>query len=258
MATSRFQTAGMDFRAVRIQRFFEVPILIASLLVVPTVILEEEPLSQQWHSVAVGLDWLTWSVFAAELVVMLWVVPDRRSWLRANPFALPVVLLTPPFLPAALQAARAVRLLRLFRFARAFRLLSRYYSLTGIRFIAGLVLFLVLGAGAAFADVERNYNLDSWDGVWWAMSTVTTVGYGDVSPHTAAGRAIAIALMIVGIGFVALLTAELAQRFMSTKLEDEQDREASLARSNSEILKRLDDLSHRLAGIEQAVRPPAP
>jgi voltage-gated potassium channel len=51
-------------------------------------------------------------------------------------------------------------------------------------------------------------------GVWWAVVTVTTVGYGDVYPTTVAGRIVAIVLMLVGVGFLAVLTATIASRFV--------------------------------------------
>jgi len=56
-----------------------------------------------------------------------------------------------------------------------------------------------------------------WDGVWWAITTVTTVGYGDFSAKTAGGRAVAIAVMLIGIGFVAIVTAATAERFMRSR-----------------------------------------
>jgi len=63
-----------------------------------------------------------------------------------------------------------------------------------------LTLIAVLGGGAAFAAVENKNDLSGWDGVWWAIQTVTTVGYGDTKVTTDAGRIIAICLMITGIG----------------------------------------------------------
>jgi Ion channel len=50
----------------------------------------------------------------------------------------------------------------------------------------------------------------TWDGVWWAVTTMTTVGYGDITPRTNYGRVVAIVVMLVGIGFIALLTGALA------------------------------------------------
>jgi voltage-gated potassium channel Kch len=69
----------------------------------------------------------------------------------------------------------------------------------------------VLAGGAAFASVE---NLSLGDGVYWAIVTMTTVGYGDISPKTAEGKAIAITVMLVGIGFAALVVGAIADRFI--------------------------------------------
>jgi voltage-gated potassium channel len=94
----------------------------------------------------------------------------------------------------------------------------------GLRDVAVLAMVTVLGGGAAFAAVQTNQDLTTWDGVWWAVETVTTVGYGDTFPESDAGRAIAVVVMLVGIGFVALLTAAAAERFM-------RGREAELQRA---------------------------
>jgi len=63
-----------------------------------------------------------------------------------------------------------------------------------------------VAGGAAFADVE-GHGLTTWDGVWWAAAIMTTVGYGGLYPHTNGGRIIGILVMMVGIGFIAVLTA---------------------------------------------------
>jgi voltage-gated potassium channel len=151
-------------------------------------------------------------------------------------------LVTPPFLPASLQAARAFRLLRLLPLLRAGLLSRRLLTTEGVRDIAVLALLTVLGGGAAFAAAEPEQNLTTLDGVWWAMTTVTTVGYGDTFPATDAGRAIAVAVMLVGIGFVAVLTAAAAERFMRGREAEEQ---------RVELHERLEEISERLAALER-------
>ncbi len=64
----------------------------------------------------------------------------------------------------------------------------------------------------------------AWDGIWWAVETVTTVGYGDVYPTSVSGRVVAMVVMIVGIGFVSVLTASVASYFVQHDKEaDELD-----------------------------------
>ena len=80
-----------------------------------------------------------------------------------------------------------------------------------VRVAALIAVMTALGGGAAFASAQGQ-QVSTWDGVWWAATTMTTVGYGDLYPHTDEGRFIAVVIMVVGIGFVAVLTAAIAQR----------------------------------------------
>jgi voltage-gated potassium channel len=192
-----------------------------------------------------------------EVVVMLYVVPSKRKWLRDNPLEVAIVLFTPPFLPASLQALRVFRLLRLARLFRLAPLARRLFSIEGLRYVALLALLTVLGGGAAFAAIEKDSS--TWDGVWWAISTMTTVGYGDVSPHTDLGRVLAIAIMLIGIGFIAVLTGAVAERFLSTEFEEVAEAtheveatEADVLAELREVRNRLDRLEARLAGRNRA------
>jgi voltage-gated potassium channel len=76
-------------------------------------------------------------------------------------------------------------------------------------------------AGVAQAELDHGDFHNYWDGIWWAICTVTTVGYGDLYPHTTTGRVVAILLMAVGIGFVSVLTATIASRFVKADTGDE-------------------------------------
>ena len=224
----------------------EGPLLVAALLTVPAIAIEQSALGEPWDTFAVVLNWSIWAAFVTEIVVMLRVVPDRRRWLRDHPLDVAIVLLTPPFLPASLQAARVFRLLRLLRLLRAATLARRFYSTEGVRDAAVLALVTVLGGGAAFAAIERGHHdpeLSAWDGVWWALTTVTTVGYGDTFPRTDGGRMIALVVMLVGIGFVAILTAAAAERFIASRREAADERH--------DLRRRLDDIAARLERIER-------
>jgi voltage-gated potassium channel len=222
------------------QARLEAPLLIASVLTIPAIAIEESSLSGGWDTFAVVLDWVIWLAFLVEAIVMLSMSGWR--WVRSNPFDVAILLFTPPFLPAAMQAARAFRLLRVLRLFKLAAIARRAFSTEGVRDAALLAMLTVLGGGAAYAAVETTSKkpLDAWDGVWWAITTVTTVGYGDEVPHTTAGRAIAIVLMLVGIGFVAILTAATAQRFVQAE-----------RRAETEVLERLDEIAARLERLER-------
>ena len=91
-------------------------------------------------------------------------------------------------------------------------------------------------AGVAQAELDHGDFQSYWDGIWWAICTVSTVGYGDLYPHTTSGRVIAILLMIVGVGFVSVLTASIASRFVKADTGDEtNDIREALRRIEAEL-----------------------
>lgn len=239
------KTSAMNPRAERVQRRLEWPMLVAALLVIPAIAIEQSTLGEPWDTVATVINWGTWLAFLTEALVMLCVVDGRWQWIRTHPLEVAIIIPTPPFLPPSMQAARVFRLLRLLPLLRAGVLARRLLSTEGVRDAAVVALVTVLGGGAAHAAVEKfqdGHRLSSWDGVWWALTTVTTVGYGDSYPPTDTGRAIAIVVMLAGIGFVALITAAAAERFIG-------GREAAAQRAD--LNDRLDEVIRRLDAIER-------
>ena len=88
-------------------------------------------------------------------------------------------------------------------------------------------------------------------GLWWAMQTVTTVGYGDVTPHNTAGRIIASGVMLWGIAFLAILIAAITSTFVA-RAESERDRaEARGGEPDKGLDEQFDDLRSRLERVEQ-------
>jgi voltage-gated potassium channel len=240
-------------RAQRLEKVFEIPMLVAAALVIPLAVLEETNVGHGWKILAQVLNWTIWTAFVIEAVVMLAVVPDRKHWLRQHPLEVAVVVLTPPFLPGPLQSLRILRLLRLIRLFALWEVVRRTFTLEGLRY-AGLATFLILlGGGRAFAAVEKNVSI--WDGIWWACVTMATVGYGDIYPHTTGGRVIGIVLMFVGIGFGSLLIAGLAQHFATEKVTQEVKRveaiEAGVESAERDVLAQLREVRTRLEELER-------
>lgn len=238
----------MDARSERWARRFELPGLIAALLVIPMLVIDQADLAAPWPAIEAVLDWGTWLVFAAELVVMLCVVPDRRRWLREHPVDVIVTVFSPPLLPSSLAAARLLRLLRVLRLLKLAPLARAVFSLEGVRYAALLAFLTLIAGGTAFATVE--HRTSEWEGIWWAAQTMTTVGYGDPAVTTVGGRVIAIAVMVVGIGFGTLLVGAIAERFVARDFEQEEERDAS---EEALLLERLAALDGRMERIEASL-----
>ena len=93
-----------------------------------------------------------------------------------------------------------------------------------------------------------------WLGMWWAMQTVTTVGYGDVTPKDVTGRLVAALVMLEGVAFVAIVTAAVTSTFVArAERERDQADEFSGESRDAQIDARFDDLSQQLERLEAMV-----
>ena len=164
------------------------------------------------------LSWGVWAAFAADFAVRLWLAEDRWPYARRHWYDVALV---------GLPMLRPLRLLRLLALARVLNR-SVAGSLVGqvSTYVVGVAVIAV-GLGAiAMLDAEqdaRGANITTFgDALWWAATTVTTVGYGDRFPVTTQGRLMAVALMIVGIAMVGAVTASVAA-WMVSQVERNRD-----------------------------------
>jgi voltage-gated potassium channel len=244
-------------RIERLERLFEIPMFVAAVLVVPVIVIEASDPSRGWRVFGDVLNWIVWTAFAVELLTMLTASPSRLDWLRAHPLEVAIVVATPPFLPASLQALRLFRLLRLLRVLAVVKEYRRVFTGDGIKFASVVAVVAALGGGAIFANVEKGHS--TWDGVWWSVTTMATVGYGDLAPKTVVGRLLGILLMVVGVGFFALITGGVAQRFIAASVrEDVETAEQELATEvesvRTQLVQELRELTSRLQSLEQRIR----
>jgi voltage-gated potassium channel len=246
----------------RFSRVADWPIAILALAVVPALILQNLTTSSDVGAVATAVNWIVWIGFCAEYLVKLVLAPQRTVFVRRAWFDLLVIVLSPPFLvPDHMQAARglrAARLVRLLRLVRALavagigmRLLRSLLQHRRFEYVLAVALGVVaLGAILIFAvESGQNSHIASLgDAFWWAIVTATTVGYGDVSPVTAEGRVIAVALMITGIGVIGVFTATVASLFFE---QDASSDTAAIEARLARVEDKLDRLIDQVAGARR-------
>jgi voltage-gated potassium channel len=251
----------MNPRAERVERFFNIPVIVAALLVLPVIVIEETASSHTVTTIAAVFNWAIWLVFVAEVVAMLAVVSNRRRWLLENPLDLLIVVLTPPVFPPGLQSLRVLRLLRLVRLLKLAQISRRIFSRQGLRYAALLALLTLIGGGAAFVAAENDQHLSLWDGVWWAFGTMTPAGSA-IEPATTLGRAIGIVVTSAGIVFIAYLTGAFAERFLAPEIQEEieeaRDRivesEEAIDASGEKALAQIRAIAESVETLEREVK----
>ncbi|MFI7700786.1 ion channel [Nonomuraea sp. NPDC049480] len=204
------------------------------------------------HTAFSYLQVTAWCLFTADYLIRLAIAPRRlRFFIRNIPSLLVVVL---PLL-RPLWLLRALLLLQVV--AERVQLPLR---LRAVVYVSGTALFLAAVGSVAVLEVERD-NLDGniktvGDALWWSITTMTTVGYGDRFPVTSEGRLVATALMIAGIALLGVVTAAIASWFVERferAAAMERRTEAELSQLVAELAEARKALAD-LAGTQEALR----
>ncbi len=117
--------------------------------------------------------------------------------------------------------------------------------------MSGAIALVTLVAGAeAFSSVEK---ISIGNGIYWAVSTMTTVGYGDITPRTTTGKAVASVMMLVGVGVFAMVTGALAQRFLAADVEETEEDLLELEEEEAAMLREVREIGNRLRSLEAGV-----
>jgi voltage-gated potassium channel len=166
------------------------------------------------------LQWSIWALFALDVVIGIWTSSDKKSYLNSHPLEI---------LSVALPFLRPLRLLRVVSFGAL--VIQKIAVGKQLAITVKVFLFSILIAYIAAVQItitERDVttsNIKSFgDGLWWAVTTVTTVGYGDKFPTTSMGRILAVGLMLVGISLMGVITASVAAWFVKMSQDQSEQR----------------------------------
>jgi voltage-gated potassium channel len=180
----------------------------------PAFVVDIPPSTQQALD---AIQWISWFAFALDLAFNLIKAENKITYLKRHPLEILAVLL-PLFRP--------LRLLRFVSIGSAVMAKVNMARSIGITLkVAIVAFFLTYMSAVQITVIEREYengNIKTFsDGFWWAITTVTTVGYGDRFPVSTGGRFIAFGLMVVGISLIGVITASVAAWFVRM-MQDEK------------------------------------
>ncbi len=190
-------------------------------------------------SIAEKVIWGSWVFFALDYGVRLATVSSRGKWFIRNIHEIFIL---------ALPILRPLRLVRLLTFLNIFhRSTGTALRDKAVGFAGILAVLLVYCGSLAMLEAERGAEgatiTTFGDALWWGLTTITTVGYGDMYPVTGVGRLIAAVLMIGGVSVVGILTASFASWLIeSVKTENEV--------RNSELLEELVKLRQEIRDVK--------
>ena len=237
------EQAPRERLVTRIEHLTRYPLALASLAWLGLLIALT---TSRGGSVTIVVFFVLWASFLVEYALRLLLTPAparyvRRRWIE------PLAVLLPPLLTAHFvsieHATEAFG-----KGARRVRDVLGHHAL--VRVLLGALLIMTIGAWIVDLSERHAASSNIHDlptALWWAIVTVTTVGYGDHFPVSTAGRVVAVVMMLIGIGLIGTLTATVASVFV----KDHTDQLTADATANHHLLaERLEEIAARLKDVE--------
>jgi len=195
----------------------------------------------------VGSLFALWAIALVEYLVRLVVTPDRRGYLKRR-WVEPATVVIPPLQGWHFVGIEKMGLL-LHEGELRVETILKHHSLFRVLIAAAVTLFLGAWLVLLFEEKAKGSNIHSYpDALWWAIVTVTTVGYGDRFPVSAGGRTVAVILMLLGIGLIGVLTATVASVFIKEHTDANKE---EFKKGHADLGQQLAVISNRLADVER-------
>jgi voltage-gated potassium channel len=183
-------------------------------------------------------------IFAIDYFVRLTLAKDKKKFFKENIFdflsIIPVNNLF--YIFRATRITRVLRLLKLLRILRLVGLtgrLRKFVKSNGLVYYLYISVAVLLIASSLYCISEK---VSFGTALWWSITTATTVGYGDISPQTDIGKLAAVILMLLGIGFIGMLTSSITNFFAEDDDDSTQQTLEELKQENERLEKKLDEI----------------
>src|SRR4030042_5065768 len=179
-----------------------VDLILVVLAIISVALLIYELDHPEAHTVTSSIDMVIAFFFLAEYIHSTYRAPNRKRYALTHCYD---VLASLPIPTSSFRMVRELRLLRLIRLMRLMRFnrAARFFGESGVGHVitVSIIIFLMGGIGFFILESHENPNLQSsFDGIYWALTTIASVGYGDIAPVTTMGKVLAMILMIAGVG----------------------------------------------------------
>lgn len=197
-----------------------------------------------WHYFLI-VDWVFFVLFAMEYILRIYIAPRKRDFIFSFYGVIDFLAILPSlFLVPGFRVLRILRFLRVFRIFKATRFILAVDRLTEalneikreLLALAILSLMLVYLAACGIYYFERKAQPEAFgsilDSMWWAVVTLTTVGYGDVYPSTPGGKIFTALVTLVGVGLIAIPSGLLASALTEARVERRKVEESETEREN--------------------------
>ena len=230
---------------------WEMPSTIVALLVIPYLLLAFYATSGTADTLVEVLYAVIWTFFVAEAVAMLRLAPDNWAWARRNLLDITIIVAASPVtLAYGNEHVEALQVLWLLRILDLMPVIHRHiFRITVIRFAFILWALVIFGGGIAYARLEDGQETvpTLLQAIYWANTTVSTVGYGDWLPHTTETILLAMPLQAMGVVLGAILVAGILPMFDKEFAEGFTDRVseqvAKIAGDVADIESDIDEIS---------------
>lgn len=230
---------------------YEISIIVLSVFSIVMVVLDFSSVIDIATQPYMLIDMFILVIFAIDYVARFILAEEKKRFFLTNIFDLIAII---PFssIFSFFRIARIFRVARISRISRLSRLigitgklsrsLNGFLKTNGFINVLYISIILILISATTYSVAE---NVPFVDSLWWALVTTTTVGYGDISPTSSFGRAAAIVLMFLGIGFIGLLTSTITEFFNGGASKDEP--------SKDELIQKIDYLIEKIDRLEKRI-----